>query len=85
MTKHYEQRKAANERYLSTQDKIMIRMPKESGIKEAIQSHAEARGESVNAFLLRAAMETMERDNHPPRRHHAIIIKEDLPPFFEEE
>lgn len=62
MTKHYEQRKAANERYLSNQDKIMIRMPKESGLKEAIQAHADACGESVNAFLLRAAMEAMERE-----------------------
>lgn len=62
MTKHYEQRKAANERYLSKQDEIRIRMPKESGIKEAIQAHAEAIGESVNAFLIRAALEAMERE-----------------------
>ena len=63
MTKHYEQRKAANERYLATMDKIMIRMPKESGLKEAIQAHAEAGGESVNAFILRAVQETIERDS----------------------
>ena len=62
MTKHYEQRKAANERYLATQDKIMLRMPKESGLKEAIQAHAEARGESVNAFILRAVAAAMARE-----------------------
>ena len=62
MTKHYEQRKKANEKYLATLDTITIRMPKESGLKEAIQAHAEAGGESVNAFILRAITETMERD-----------------------
>ncbi len=62
MTKHYEQRKAANERYLATMDKIMLRMPKESGLKEAIQAQAEACGESVNAFILRAITEAMERE-----------------------
>ena len=44
MTKHYEQRKKANEKYLATLDTITIRMPKESGLKEAIQAHAEAGG-----------------------------------------
>lgn len=63
MTKHYEQRKAANERYLSKMEEIRVRMPKESGLKEAIQAHAEARRESVNAFILRAVQETMERDS----------------------
>lgn len=62
MTKHYEQRKKANEKYLATLDTITIRMPKESGLKEAIQAHAEAGGESVNAFILRAVAEAMERD-----------------------
>lgn len=62
MTKHYEQRKKANEKYLATLDTITIRMPKESGLKEAIQAHAEACGESVNAFILRAVAEAMERE-----------------------
>ena len=62
MTKHYEQRKKANEKYLATLDTITIRMPKESGLKEAIQAHADAGGESVNAFILRAVAEAMERD-----------------------
>lgn len=62
MTKHYEQRKAANERYLSKLDEIRIRMAKENGLKEAIQAHAEDCGESVNTFILRAITETMERE-----------------------
>ena len=62
MSKHYEQRKAANERYLSKMDEIRIRMPKESGLKEAIQAHAESTGESVNAFILRAIAQAMEQD-----------------------
>lgn len=62
MTKHYEQRKKANEKYLATMDTIMIRMSKESGLKSAIQAHAEAVGESVNAFILRAVAETIKRD-----------------------
>lgn len=30
---------------------------------EALQAHAEARGESVNGFIKRAISEAMERDN----------------------
>lgn len=66
MSTHYEQRKAANERYLAKMDEIRIRMPKEYGLKEAIQGHAESRGESVQAFIIRAIRETMARDNRPP-------------------
>lgn len=62
MSKHYEQRKAANERYLSKMDEIRIRMSKESGLKEAIQAHAEITGESVQAFIIRAITQTMEQD-----------------------
>lgn len=31
---------------------------------DAIQAHAQARGESVNGFIKRAIQETMERDDH---------------------
>lgn len=65
MSKHYEQRKEANERYLSKMDEIRIRMSKESGLKQIIQEHAESRNESVQAFILRAISETMYKDNHP--------------------
>ena len=42
-------------------DRFLIRIPK--GEKERIAEHAKAHGESLNAFLYRAANETMERDN----------------------
>ena len=55
-----EARKRANQKYIDKQGEIKVRVSKER--KEEIQAHAEARGESVNGFLNRAAMETMERD-----------------------
>ena len=58
----YEQNKKSAKKYLDKFDEIRIRMPKETGIKEAIQAHAEAGGESVNAFIIRAIMEAMERE-----------------------
>lgn len=50
--KKYEQEKV---------DRILFRVPK--GLKEQIQGHAEKRGESLSAFLNRAIIETMDRDN----------------------
>lgn len=58
----YEQNKKSIQKYLAKFDEIRIRMPKESGLKEAIQQHAESKGESVNAFILRAIEETIRRD-----------------------
>ena len=46
-------------------DKVLVRFPK--GRKAEIQSHAEARGESVNGFIGRAISETMERDKAASR------------------
>lgn len=62
MSEHYKQRKKANEKYLATQDRITIRISKESGLKESIQAHAESKGESVQAFIIRAINEAMERE-----------------------
>ena len=47
-------------------DKIYITVPK--GEKEQIQAHAQAMGESANAFIKRAIEETMARDvkQNPP-------------------
>ena len=50
--KKYEQEKV---------DRIIFRVPK--GMKERIQLHAEKNGESLAAFLNRAVLETIERDN----------------------
>lgn len=60
MTKHYEQRKKANQKYLAGLDEIKLRVPK--GQKEVIKAHADRNGESVNGFISRAIDETMKRD-----------------------
>ena len=41
-------------------DKVLLRMPK--GKREAIQAHAETKGESVNGFVNRVIDEAMERE-----------------------
>lgn len=58
----YDKNKQYAEKYLATLDRITIRVPKESGLKEAIQAHAQERGESVQSFILRAITQTMHRD-----------------------
>ena len=42
-------------------DRISLALPK--GRKDAIKSHAQKRGESVNGFIARAITETIERDD----------------------
>lgn len=55
-----QQRATAN--YVKkTYDRIEVKVAK--GKKDVIQAHAEAQGESLNAFINRAINETMERDN----------------------
>lgn len=54
------QQKAVAKYEKENYDKILVRMMK--GRKEEIQTHAQAQGESVNAFINRAITETMERD-----------------------
>ena len=53
--------RAVNKYMKENYDRVNLTMPK--GNKEVIQAHAEARNESVNAFINRAIQETMERDN----------------------
>ena len=55
-----EARKRANQAYIDKQDELKVRVPK--GRKAEIQAHAEAMGESLNAFVGRAINETMDRD-----------------------
>lgn len=50
MTKHYEQRKAANERYLAKLDSVVIRLPK--GTKDEIKQRAAELNKSVNAYIV---------------------------------
>lgn len=59
--KYTEARKRGNRKWdAANLDRISIAVPK--GQKEVIKAHAEARGESVNAFIGRAIDEAMERD-----------------------
>jgi hypothetical protein len=60
----YEQNKEFIKRYLDKQDEIRVRMPKKSGLKDAVQNHISSTGESANTFVLRAIRETMYRDTH---------------------
>lgn len=53
------QRKAT-EKYLEKFDEMRVRVP--AGDKAKIKAHAEAQGESLNGFIIRAMSETMERD-----------------------
>lgn len=50
----------ANKKYHQKFDDIKMRVPK--GQREILQNHAQSKGESLNAFLCRAANETMFRD-----------------------
>ena len=45
-------------------DQLLVRVKK--GRRDEIQAHAEAMGESVNAFIGRAIAEAMERDKAAP-------------------
>lgn len=62
MSENYQYKKKYNEKYLAKMDEIRIRMSKESGLKETIQTHAESKGESVQAFIIRAITETIDRE-----------------------
>ena len=55
------QQKAVNKYMAANYDRVNVTMPK--GKKDVIKAHAEAWGESVNGFIGRAIVETMERDS----------------------
>lgn len=54
------QQKAVNKYMAANYDRINLTVPK--GKKDTIKAHAEARCESVNAFINRAIDETLRRD-----------------------
>ena len=54
------QAKAAKKYLKESVEDVRIRVPK--GQKAVIKDHAEKQGESMNAFVVRAINETMERD-----------------------
>lgn len=41
-------------------DKVLLRLPK--GTRDMVHEHAASRGESLNAFILRAIRETIQRE-----------------------
>lgn len=56
-----EARKRANQKYIDSLEEIKVRVSK--GRKSEIRTHAEQRGESLNAFVNRAIDEAIQRDN----------------------
>ena len=54
------QQRAVNKYMAANYDRINLTVPK--GQKNTIKAHAEAQGESLNAFINRAITQTMERD-----------------------
>lgn len=60
MTKHYEQRKEANKRYLNTQDEVKLRLPK--GTKDAWRAAADRAGISMTQYVRQAVETAIERD-----------------------
>ena len=57
------QQRAVNKYMANNYDRINLTVPR--GQKDIIKTHAEARGESVNAFIGRAIAEAIERDKRP--------------------
>jgi len=56
-----EAQRRARDKWLNEKvETINIRVPK--GMRATIKEYAQNRGESTNAFFIRAALETMERD-----------------------
>ena len=55
-----EAQKKAQQKYMEKFVRVEIRM--DQAKRDAIQSHAEVRGESVNAFINRAIDNQMEQD-----------------------
>ena len=55
------QRRAVAKYNAANYDRVELRL--EKGQKDVAKAHAEAQGESLNAFINRAINETMERDS----------------------
>lgn len=55
------QQRAVNKYVKNNYDRINVTFPK--GRKEELRSHAMARGESLNAFIVRAVNEAVKRDD----------------------
>ena len=64
MAEKTEAQKKAQQKYMEKFAVARVRMDRAK--YDAVQAHAEARGESVNGFVNRAISEAMERDNAAP-------------------
>jgi len=59
------QQKSVNKYIQKNYDRINLTLPR--GKKAEIQEHAQANGESVNAFIARAIDKTMEEEKNNPQ------------------
>lgn len=55
------QQKAVNKYVKNNYDRINVTFPK--GEKELLKAHADKKGESVNAFIVRAVRETLLKES----------------------
>ncbi len=55
------QQKAVQKYVKNNYDRVVVTLPK--GRRDEVKKHASNHGESMNAFIVRAVNETMERDN----------------------
>lgn len=55
------QQKAVQKYVKNNYDRVVVTLPK--GRRDEVKKHASDHGESMNAFIVRAVNETMERDN----------------------
>lgn len=55
------QQKAVNKYVKNNYDRINVTFPK--GEKDLLKAHADKRGESVNAFIVRSVRETISRES----------------------
>ena len=60
-----KQQKSVNKYIQKNYDRINLTLPR--GKKAEIQEHAQANGESVNAFIARAIDKTMEEEKNNPQ------------------
>ena len=59
------QKRAVAKYNAANYDRVELRL--EKGQKDVVKAHAEAQGESLNAFINRAIIDTMERDKGDTR------------------
>lgn len=62
------QQRAVNKYVKNNYDRINVTFPK--GRKDELKAHAELRGESLNAFIVRAVNETIKRDTETSKQNN---------------